>query len=44
MNNKYTLESLKGVCKQKSEMYTTWQIGWTKPLGSLMEKFDSQPR
>ena len=25
MKNNYTLDSLRRVCKQKTEMYTTWQ-------------------
>ena len=28
MKNNYTFDDLRRVCKQKTEMYTTWPIGW----------------
>ena len=28
MKNNYTFDGLRRVCKQKTEMYTTWPIGW----------------
>ena len=34
MKNNYTLCSLRRVCKQKTEMYTSWQIGLS-PIQSI---------
>ena len=34
MNNNYILDSLMRVCQQKTEMYTTSQIGWLPVQGT----------
>ena len=36
MNNNYTFDGLRRVCKQKTEMYTTWQIGWLPVQGTWL--------
>ena len=36
MNNTYTFDGLRRVCKQKTEMYTTWQIGWLPVQGTWL--------
>ena len=36
MKNNYTLDSLRRVCKQKTEIYTTWEIGWFPVQGTWL--------
>ena len=36
MKNNYTFDSLRRVFKQKTEMYSTWQIGWLPVQGTWL--------
>ena len=36
MRNNYTLDSLRRLCKQKAEIYTTSQIGWVPVQGTWL--------
>ena len=36
MKNNYTFDGLRRVCKQKTEMYITWQIGWLSAQGTWL--------
>ena len=36
MKNNYTFDSLSIVFKQKTEMYSTWQIGWLPVQGTWL--------
>ena len=35
-NNNYTLDNLRKVCKQNTEMHTTWQIGCLPVQGTWL--------
>ena len=43
MKNNYTFDGLRRVSKQKTEMHTTWEIGWLpvqgKWLGLVSQSF-----
>ena len=36
MKNSYTFDGIRRVCKGKTEMYATWQIGWLPVKGTWL--------